>query len=259
MKLLKIRWQLSLVAISLITLSSCTNYGKKVTFSSHKGEVYYKGDGVNENDAKAVGKFLEEEKYFLNDDQTRSVQLIKNDKKIEARFVVNEKKLAEVKNVDAIFEMIGAQMSKQVFNEVPVDIIYTDDKFKDIKTIAYNKKVLESNSVLDELKAMNKKEVFNNTLFFSNDITSEEAASLAAYLAGEEFFTNSSNNDFIIDKKGDNGIHIRAPFQTSFLDEDGLQKIKAFAEKMKTELFENNNMDFEVLDEKMESVKTFTY
>lgn len=259
MKLVKVRWQLSLVALSMLTLASCSNYGKKVTFPDHKGEVYYKGDGVSESDAKAVGKFLDEEKYFSHDDQTRSVQITKKDQKIEARFVVDEKKLAEVKNVDAIFEMIGAQMSKQLFKDVPVDVIYTDDKFKDIKTIAYNKKLLESSGILDELKAMNKKNVFNNTLFFSEGITEDEASSLAEYLETEEFFTKTSNNDFIIGKTEDNRLHVRAPFQTSFLDEAGLQKVKDFAEKMKNELFANTNLDFEVLNEKMESIKTFSY
>jgi hypothetical protein len=259
MYLLKVRWQLSLVAFSLITLSSCSNYGKKVTFSDHKGEVYYKGEGVSESDAKAVGKFLDEEKYFLHDGQTRSIQITQKDKKIEARFVVNKKKLEEVKNVDGIFEIIGARMSKQVFNNMPVDVIYTDDKFKDIKTIAYNKKVLESNSVLDDLKAMNKKEVFSNTLYYSESISPEEATSLSDYLSAQEFFTKSSNNDFIIEKSGEQEVHIKVPFQTSFLEVDGMQRVKDFAQKMKNELFPDTRLNFEVLDEKMESVKILSY
>ena len=121
-------------------LSSCTGFGSKVTFTDTKGEVYYKGDGVTEADANAVGKFLKDQQFFLNDDKERSVQITKVNGRIQARFVVDQKAIATIPNVDESFAIIGASMSKNVFNNTPVDVIYTDDYFKDIKTIIYKLK-----------------------------------------------------------------------------------------------------------------------
>src|SRR5450432_1951478 len=103
-----------LIAAVLVmsVFSSCTDYGKKVTFTNNKGEVYYKGDGVTEADAKATGKFLEDQQFFLKDDKKRSVQISKDSSRIKVRFVVDEKALATIPNVDESFALMGASMSK---------------------------------------------------------------------------------------------------------------------------------------------------
>src|SRR5664279_1393538 len=125
------------VIICVLALASCTSYGKKVTFEGNKGEVYYKGEGVTETDAKATGKFLEEQEYFLKDNKERSVQISKDGGRIKARFVIDQKALASVPNADETFALIGALLSKEVFNNTPVDVIYTDEGFKDIQTIPF--------------------------------------------------------------------------------------------------------------------------
>lgn len=81
-------------------LNACTDYGKKVTFTGNKGEVYYKGDGVTDADAKATGKFLEDNDFFLKDDKERSVQISKKDNHIQFRIVVDEKGFAEIKDAE---------------------------------------------------------------------------------------------------------------------------------------------------------------
>ena len=127
--------KLLVLLFCLSGLASCSSYGTKVTFEGNKGEVYYKGDSVTESDAKAVGKFLEDASYFQNDDRGRSVQISRENGHIKARFVLDEKVIDSMADADKNFALIGAAMSKDVFNNTPVDVIYTDEYFKDFKKI----------------------------------------------------------------------------------------------------------------------------
>lgn len=246
-------------SICLLALTSCTNYGTKVTFEGNKGEVYYKGDGVTEADAKAVGKFLEDAQFFQKDDKTRSVQITKDSGRIKARFVVDKKAIEAMPDADNNFAIIGAAMSKDVFNNTPVDVIYTDDYFKDIKTIPYKPAVLSAVNFSDEISKMNKKASDNNTLYYSKDISSEQADSISDYLVKSGFFSADGNIDLIVSKIISGGFHIKFPIKASFNNTDGLQKVDDFGKEIKKELFPDVPVELEVLGENMTSVKTFTY
>ena len=241
------------------TLSSCTDYGKKVTFTGHKGEVFYKGDGVTEADAKATGKFLEENDFFLKDDKKRSVQISKKNDRFEARMVIDEKGFAKIEDADDKFALLGAMMSKAVFNNAPVDIIYTDDGFKDKKTISYKPDLLEAGKLTDEIKSMKTKKYENNTLYYGKDISEEASDTIINYLVKSEFFTPKGNNDIILSKTANGGAHFKFPVKASFANKEGLQKIDAFAKELKTDMFEGVPMQFEVLDEQLKSIKIFNY
>jgi hypothetical protein len=259
MNKLTIHGKLFVVFLCLFTLYSCSNYGTKVTFSDHKGEVYYKGDGVTEADAKAVGKFLENQQFFLKDDKKRSVQISKDGGRVKARFVVDEKALASIPNADESFEQIGALMSKEVFNNTPVDVVFTDEFFKDIKTIPYKASALAAVNIREEINQMQKKEYNKNTLYYTKDIPGEEADSISDYLVKGGFFTIDGNNDLLVAKTAGNGFHVSFIIKASFANEEGLQKADNFGKEMKRDLFANVPLQFEVLNEHLESVKTFNY
>jgi hypothetical protein len=257
-----IRWQLPVVVLSLLALMSCSgNYGKKVTFPGHKGEVYYKGDSVTEADAKATGKFLEDQNFFLKDDKKRSVQILKAGGRVQVRFVVNDKALAETKNADDIFAAMGANLSKEVFNGKPVDMIYTDDTFKDKKIITYRPEILESEGIrlAKELKLLKKIDWNDNTLYYSSNIKENDINDLSKYFIDQNFFTTTSNSDIIVSQAEDGSVHLKFPIKNNFNTPEGMQKIEDFAKQLKADVFKNTSMDFEVLDENMKLVKTFTY
>ena len=249
--------KLAFAALVLLAMTACSNYGKKVTFAGTKGEVYYKGDDVTEAEAKATGEFLKKQDYFASDEQVRSVQITKKGGRIEARFVVDEKKLAEKANADNIFGVIGATMSKEVFGGKPVDVIYTDELFKDKKTVAYNPELLKQAELTAELQSMKTKKVFENTFYYSSNVTDDEAAHVVNYLSENGFFTESGHNDVIVKKTDGDGAWFRFPVKSEFTTPEGLAKVEAFVQKMKSDLFANVNLKFEVLGDDMVSVKTY--
>ncbi len=244
--------------LGLMLITSCTDYGKKVTFTGHKGEVYYKSEGVTESDAKNLGKFLEDQKFFASDDKKRSVQVTKKNGRVEVRFVIDEKGLAETKDADEQFAILGALMSKEVFNKMPVDIIYTDDSFKDKKTIAFSPKN-EALEIAEEIKTMKHKDFNNNTLYYDDKIPAGDAEGLVEYFKKSGFFTEEGNNDLLVNKKENDDPYFRFSVKASYNNEDGLKKVDDFVKQMKTDLFANNSLAFEVLDENLKHIKTFNY
>jgi hypothetical protein len=245
--------------ICLLTLTSCSNYGTKVTFPGHKGEVFYKGDGVTEADAKAVGKFLEDQQFFLKDDKKRSVQISKDSGRVKARFVVDEKALATIPNVDESFALIGVLMSKDVFGNTPVDVIFTNEFFKAIKTIPYNAENLTAVTLREEIGRMQTKAYNKNTLYYASNIPGEEADTISTYLVNNGFFTKDGNNDLVVTKTEVSGFHVSFLIKASFANEEGLQKADNFGKDLKKDLFPNEPLEFDVLDENLKLIKKFNY
>jgi hypothetical protein len=99
-----------------VALSACTNYGKKVTIDGSKGEVYYKGDGVTEADAKKLGTYLKDVIKYFNDEKKQSVQLTKSK---------------------------GASMSIDLYDNKPVNVFLADTHFKDLKSIPFDEAVVK--------------------------------------------------------------------------------------------------------------------
>lgn len=128
----------------VFSLTACSNYGKKVTVEGTKGEVFYKGDGVTEADANKLGKYLKDDIKYFGADKALSVQLMKSKEDgYDIRFVVDEEKIkAAPQTVDA-FAQIGAAMSMDLYDNKPVNIIFTDDHFKDIRTLPFDKEAVK--------------------------------------------------------------------------------------------------------------------
>jgi hypothetical protein len=130
-----------LVAVSL---TACSNYGKKVTLEGTKGEVFYKGDGVTETDANKLCKYLKDDLKYFGEDKKLSVQLMKSkDEGYDIRFVVDEEKLKASPGAADVFVQFGAAMSIDLYDNKPVTIIFTDDHFKDIRTLPFDKEAVK--------------------------------------------------------------------------------------------------------------------
>lgn len=126
-----------LVLLAAISLSACTNNGKKITVEGTKGEVYYKGDGVTEDDAKKTGNFLKEQSYFSGDKEA-SVQITKEEGAFIIRFVYNKEVYEKLAGADDAFKLLAIKASKEVFGGEKVNIALADKSFKDFKSIPYD-------------------------------------------------------------------------------------------------------------------------
>ncbi len=116
----------------MLAISACTNYGKKV--KKDYLEVYYK-DGVTKEEAqKTVDLLLVPWNEGPNTGK-KSVQLIRAGDTVVFRMVVDEKKLADV-NDQTLYQMANV-FSDSLFNNKPVNLELTNNKFKTIRTLHY--------------------------------------------------------------------------------------------------------------------------
>jgi hypothetical protein len=151
--------------------TSCTNYGKKLAFG--KCEVYYKGEGVTEADAKKLGDYLTQQKYF-NDSAASSVQLTKQSDSYVIKFVVDKEKVEQDKKVITNeFWLMQNQIATNVFNGAKTKIILTDPQFKDIEPMDNLTMVTEGNFQI-YLKG--------------NSVTEAQAKKLASILQEQKYF-----------------------------------------------------------------------
>ena len=134
----------SLLFITIVALSinACSgSYGKEYKLDS-KHNVYYKGEGVNEAEAKKLANYLKEMDYF-QDSIECTVQLGKNKDTFNLNFVVDETKLTG--GYENNFLIFGAYISEKVFNNAPVTIQLTNDKLEPFKNLGYAKPLSEMN------------------------------------------------------------------------------------------------------------------
>ena len=166
-------------------LSSCnlfSNYGKKVEFG--ESEVFYKGDGVTEKQAKAVGNFLSDSEWFT-DKAPGSAQLTKEDGSYMVRLVVaNTKSIAE--NLRIYMWKQQYKLCEDVFDGKDARFVFTDDKFKD----------------LDILEPVARIGVGKSSVFYDNsEYRKKEGQRLANFLKEKAYLSEEKSVDVFLVKE----------------------------------------------------------
>lgn len=126
-----------IITISLIGCNQ--NYGKEYKLDKMHS-VYYKGEGINEAQAKKLAEYLKEQEYF-QDSINATVQLVKIKDTFNLNFVVDETKL--MSGYENNFLLFGAYISESVFGNAPVTIQLTNDKLEPFKNLGFAKPVSE--------------------------------------------------------------------------------------------------------------------
>ncbi len=253
----------------VIVLGSCTNYGKKITVEGTKGEVYYKGDGISKTDAQKLADYLKKSGYF--DSTEKSVQLQKaKTAGYDLRFVVNEKKLKEAGNADEGFELFGALISKNVFDNQPVNVFLADNKMKDITSLPYNKDKAEALLATQEKKTENTATTNSNepggynhdtagdVNFYWKDISNDEAKTIADFIVKTGDFSGGSSEIYMT-KEGDRYL-LKFPMQEQYANDAAYQaKVGEVAKKIKDNVFVNSPYSFVITDVHLNTVKSFDF
>ena len=121
---------LAFISIIALLFSSCTNYGDKV--AKDFVEIYYK-DGITGEQAQKTLEILYPS--WNEAGNKKSVQLTKNADTIYFRMVINEEKAKDIK--DESYLMLGAGLSMSVFNNEPVNVELTDNRFNTLRTLHF--------------------------------------------------------------------------------------------------------------------------
>ena len=195
-----------LAIVIAASLASCSDYGKKVKVDGTNTEIYYKGDGVTESDAKKTGDFLKKE--FIQDDKKASIQITKEGEVYTMRFVYDKKVADTLKQLDDIFKLLAAKASKDVFGGKKVNVALADDGFKDFKTIPYDESVLK---MLDapptatiDLSTYDH-DSMGGVKFFWKGLSDDESKAIAEYIVKNGAFAGG-HSEIYMTKEGDRTI-----------------------------------------------------
>ena len=250
-----------LVAISL---AACTNYGKKIKVEGTKGEVYYKGDGLTENDAKKTGEFLKQQ--FFTPDKAASVQLTKEGEEYTIHFAYDKKVFDTLKGVEDAFKVIGVKASKEVFGGKKVTIALADRSFKDYKTIPYDEataKLMEAPPPPKKDEVVLTKEDFDHDVaggvnFYWKGISDEESKTIAEYIVKNGSFAGGTSEIYMT-KNGDRYI-LRFPMIASArTDPATLATVEKVTKEIKDNVFANVPFSFYITDEMFNTIKSYDY
>lgn len=194
---------LFIAMLALLSLASCTNYGKKV--KSGNVEVYYK-DGAEKADAqKLADLFYEAVKAAdpSNKDK-KSFQLSKPGDTILLKMVVDKKKYAKLDDNESLYAVLY-MVSDSIYNGKPVNLLLTDNRFKTFETLAYKEKT-------DTEELYGAKYTAGNITVYSVNMDSETAQGLADYL--NDWLKPKTGIDFQIEKP-ENGFYTVSMLSTA--------------------------------------------
>lgn len=119
---------------------SCNSYGERHEVNKNSF-VYYKGEGVNAEDAKRLGDFLLKNGYFDTVNQ-KTVQLTSSNDTMNVKFAVDKTKVSD-DNAEMLFSIMGAAISTDAFAGKPVKVVLADEKMEPFKELPINTSVTD--------------------------------------------------------------------------------------------------------------------
>lgn len=158
---------LFLLAAGCLLVTSCNDYGEKV--SKDFVEVYYK-DNVNKAQAQQTLDLLHPS--WNEEGNKKSVQLVKKNDTVHFRMVVNTEKVKSMQ--DETFLLLANGVSTAVFNNAPVNVDLTDDRFNTLRTLHFKK--------IETQQGLSKQTAGNIEVYLQEGIAEAEASELAAFL-----------------------------------------------------------------------------
>lgn len=125
-----------LLVLLTVGFVQCSNYGDKATIEHI--DVFYK-NGITKDQAQQTADLLYyiDTTYNKNISETKSFQLLKQNDTVTFRMVVLQEKLARVD--DGSFLAISNLISEDVFDQKPVNIELTDNKFNTLRKLPFTK------------------------------------------------------------------------------------------------------------------------
>ena len=116
----------------------------KIFTVNDKHHVYYKGDGVTEDDAKKVGTYCTNIGLFGDTDMDVQIEGEKKSSDMKVRFIVDKSKITP--QVETGFLNIGNDMATKLYQDKTLHIILTDDHFDDIKEVGIAKPAMQQSN-----------------------------------------------------------------------------------------------------------------
>jgi len=119
----------------VLFVSSCTSYGDKI--SKGHVDVYYK-EGISRETAQRTADFIFEIDSLSNNPKVqKSFQLVKKQDTVCFRMVTDKEKLSSLN--DDNFYTLANLLSDSIYNNAPVNVELTDNRFNTFRNLRFTK------------------------------------------------------------------------------------------------------------------------
>lgn len=242
--------QLSTALLALsVCLFSCTDYGKKVTKDFL--EVYYK-DGVSKDQAERTADFLYP--YWKSPDgektSKKSIQLSQSGDTILFRMVSDMSKMSEVG--DATFATMAQTLSDSLYSNAPVNIVFTDNKFKSIRVLTYKKAAANA--------TQEKVVISDIEVYYEEGFDKEQATQLAEFL--NNYFGRTNNGQtksFHINQEADGHYVLKMSYRKEVAAKIDDKDFYDVARTVSDSVFAGAPLELFLTDGNFEPFKAFRY
>jgi hypothetical protein len=232
--------------LTALTLSSCTNYGNKV--SKDYLEVFYK-EGITKEKAEELLTFLYPAWKAPGKTVTpkKSVQLTTAGDSVYFRMVADKEKIKDVS--DEVLYLLGNVLSDSIFDKAPVNVQLTTNEFETIRTLYYTKIATEE---FGEKVSSGNIEVYCN-----NGVSKELGAQMAEFL---DFSDNTPKpKSFQLDTDAAGFYRVRmvsSPELAAKVDDAVFYEL---AGTLSDSVFMKANVIFQLTNQQFEPFKTINY
>jgi len=235
--------------------------GKKYAFDKLHN-IYYKGEGLTEANAKDLAEYLKEQEYFGGDHEA-SIQISKTDETkdtVNLKFVVDKSKLTP--DIEKVFIQLGTLIPKKIFNGAPVDVYLANEDLEDIKNLGYAKPADEEKTAIPQTQsspeqsgtdpaaslAPKYKEIIPNNKIYYSDAVAPELDTMTAYLSNAGFFLPDRQLSIVFDKN-DEGYYLMLPFSEKYLNDDTfLQNVQKMDDDIQMKFFPDQHFTLYACD-----------
>ncbi|MGH2553939.1 MAG: hypothetical protein ACRDEB_09490, partial [Chitinophagaceae bacterium] len=156
-------------------------------------------------------------------------------------------------------------ISIDLYNEKPVNIILTDDKFKEIKSIPFdesNVKAMKESFRENKLSGLTKEDFDHDTAgginFYWKDVTDQESKTIADYIVENGSFSGGPSEIYMTKENG--RYILRFPvIESAQSDQAYLSKFDKVTKAIKDNVFPDAPYSFYVTDGQLNTVKSWDY
>ncbi|PLX07349.1 MAG: hypothetical protein C0596_10395 [Marinilabiliales bacterium] len=217
---------------------SCNNYGTKLTIDDM--ELYYT-DEVSEDDAEAVGEYLQE--LELTEGGERTAQITKDGDTYQFRMVIKEGH-EDDPEVELLANIIAMGLSEEVFDGDEVEVHLCDDQLETIEVIEMEDYDDEDYDFDDEYEM----KVFDGTeIEYDYTITKSEVNDLGNFLI-ETGFTDGTTKSIVFVYDDDAYIFKMVVDEDTWDDPEFEEIAKTYAKQMSDEVFYGMDVEIHLCD-----------
>lgn len=230
--------------VAIFAIASCTNHGNKI--SERYLEVYYK-DGVTEQQAQKVFDYL----LPLWEDKgentsKKSVQLTRTGDTINFRMVSRMEVMEKMD--ESLFYTMGNELSG-VLNDAPVNLVLTDNSFKELRTYTYKK---------PELPEFGEKVSSGNIeVYVDGGMDMKTGRDLANFLNDQ--MAPDDIISFQLQENNEGFVNVRMVSSEEKAKDITYESIAEFLESMSQKVFDGNPIIMDFTDTQFKTIKTFEH